>query len=126
MINLVTIIVIAILVLAFIVAPIFIGFSDRERANIIKYDLVSKLNKCIKPSDITEVLMNGYAKVPIDYALNNQILVLNDKEEDYLIEDITKAINNNSMIYKTSKKIKAKFSNEKNHPYNFLELILEK
>ena len=70
-------------------------------------------------------MSSGCAKIPIDYTLNNQILLLNDKEEDYLIEDVTKTLNNSSLACGISEKISVKFSNEKNHPYNFLVLTLE-
>ena len=111
--------------LVFTIVPIIMAYNEKDRANIIKLDLVETLGKLIKHSDKVQILSGKTVKIPIGYTLNNNILLLSDKEEDILIEDLEKYIRTRGFSYRTNIKVKVKFSNKRNHPYNFMEVWME-
>ena len=109
----------------FIIVPFIMAYNERDRMNIIKLNLVEKLGKLVKHSDEVEIISGRRVKIPIDYTLNNNILLLSDKEEDILIEDLAKHIHKKGLLYRPDIEIKVKFSNKRNHPYNFMEVWME-
>ena len=112
--------------LVFIIVPLFIiAYNEKDRVNIIKLDLVKKLGKLVKHSDEVQILSGRRVKIPIDYTLNNNILLLSDKEEDLLIKDLERHIHKRGLLYRPDVEIKVKFSNKRNHPYNFMEVWME-
>lgn len=111
--------------LVFTVVPFIMAYNERDRMNIIKLNLVEKLGKLVKHSDEVQILSGKTVKIPIDYKLNNNILLLSDKEEDILIEDLEKYMHTRGLLYRTDIKVKVKFSNKRNHPYNFMEIWME-
>lgn len=111
--------------LVFTVIPFIMAYNERDRMNIIKLNLVEKLGKLVKYSDEVQILSGKTIKIPIDYTLNNNILLLSDKEEDILIEDLEKYIRTKGLLYRNDIEVKVKFSNKRNHPYNFMEVWME-
>jgi hypothetical protein len=111
--------------LVFTVVPFIMAYNERDRMNIIKLNLVEKLGRLVKRSDEVQILSGKTIRVPIDYTLNNNILLLSDKEEDILIEDLAKHIHKRGLLYRPDIEIKVKFSNKRNHPYNFMEIWME-
>lgn len=111
--------------LVFTVVPFIMAYNERDRMNIIKLNLVEKLGNLVKHSDEVQILSGKTIRVPIDYTLNNNILLLSDKEEDILIEDLAKHIHKKGLLYRPDIEIKVKFSNKRNHPYNFMEIWME-
>ena len=111
--------------LVFTVVPFIMAYQERDRMNIIKLNLVEKLGKLVKHSDEVEIISGRRVKIPIDYTLNNNILLLSDKEEDLLIEDLENYIHKKGLLYRPDIEIKVKFSNKRNHPYNFMEVWME-
>ena len=109
----------------FIIVPFIMAYNEKNRMNIIKLNLVEKLGKLVKYSDEVKILSGKTIKIPIDYTLNNNILLLSDKEEDLLIEDLEKHIHTKGLLYRPDIKVKVKFSNKRNHPYNFMEVWME-
>ena len=112
--------------LVFTVVPFIIAYNEKDRINIIKLDLVKKLGNLVKHSDEVEIISGRTVKIPIDYTLNNNILLLSDKEEDLLIEDLGNHIHKKGLMYRPNIEIKVKFSNKRNHPYNFMEIWMER
>lgn len=110
----------------FIIVPFIMAYNERDRMNIIKLNLVEKLGKLVKHSDEVEIISGRRVKIPIDYTLNNNILLLSDKEEDLLIEDLGNHIHKKGLLYRPDIEIKVKFSNKRNHPYNFMEIWMER
>lgn len=111
--------------LVFTVVPFIMAYHERDRINIYKLNLVEKLGSLVKHSDEVQILSGKTIRVPIDYTLNNNILLLSDKEEDILIEDLAKHIHKRGLLYRPDIEIKVKFSNKRNHPYNFMEIWME-
>lgn len=111
--------------LVFTVVPFIMAYNERDRMNIIKLNLVEKLGKLVKYSDEVQILSGKTIKIPINYTLNNNILLLSDKEEDILIEDLEKYIRTKGLLYRNDIEVKVKFSNKRNHPYNFMEVWME-
>lgn len=111
--------------IVFTVVPIIMAYNEKDRANIIKLDLVEKLGKLVKYSDEVQILSGKKVKIPIDYTLNNNILLLSDKEEDLLIEGLGNHIHKKGLLHRNDIEIKVKFSNKRNHPYNFMEIWME-
>lgn len=109
----------------FIIVPFIMAYNERDRINIHKLKLVERLGNLVKHSDEVEILSGRRVKIPIDYTLNNNILLLSDKEEDLLIEDLAIHIRNKGLLYRPDIEIKVKFSNKRNHPYNFMEIWME-
>ena len=101
------------------------AYNERDRINIHKLKLVERLGSLVKHSDEVEIISGRRVKIPIDYTLNNNILLLSDKEEDLLIEDLEKHIHKRGLLYRPDIEIKVKFSNKRNHPYNFMEVWME-
>lgn len=101
------------------------AYNERDRINIHKLKLVERLGNLVKHSDEVEIISGRRVKIPIDYTLNNNILLLSDKEEDLLIEDLAIHIRNKGLLYRPDIEIKVKFSNKRNHPYNFMEIWME-
>ena len=112
--------------LVFTVVPFIMAYQERDRMNIIKLNLVEKLGRLVKHSDEVEIISGRRVKIPIDYTLNNNILLLSDKEEDLLIEDLENYIHKKGLLYRPDIEIKVKFSNKRNHPYNFMEIWMER
>ena len=110
----------------FIIVPFIMAYNERDRANIIYLNLVEKLGRLVKYSDEVEIISGRRVKIPIDYTLNNNILLLSDKEEDLLIEDLGNHIHKKGLLYRPDIEIKVKFSNKRNHPYNFMEIWMER
>ena len=111
--------------LVFSVVPFIMAYHERDRINIYKLNLVEKLGNLVKHSDEVQILSGKTIRVPIDYTLNNNILLLSDKEEDLLIEDLGNHIHKKGLLYRPDIEIKVKFSNKRNHPYNFMEVWME-
>lgn len=111
--------------LVFAVVPFIMAYHERDRINIYKLKLVEKLGNLVKHSDEVQILSGKTVKIPIDYTLNNNILLLSDKEEDILIEDLGNHIHKKGLLYRPDIEIKVKFSNKRNHPYNFMEVWME-
>jgi len=117
----------------FIIVPFFMAYNDKDKIHIIQYpssnlnliNLVEKLGKLVKRSDEINILSGKKIKIPIDYTLNNNILLLSDKEEDLLIEDLANHIRTKGLLYRPDIEVKVKFSNKRNHPYNFMEIWME-
>ena len=101
------------------------AYNERDRINIHKLKLVERLGSLVKHSDEVEIISGRRVKIPIDYTLNNNILLLSDKEEDLLIEDLGNHIHKKGLLYRPDIEIKVKFSNKRNHPYNFMEVWME-
>ena len=111
--------------LIFTVVPFIMAYNEKDRINIIKLDLVEKLGNLVKHSYEVEIISGRRVKIPIDYTLNNNILLLSDKEEDLLIEDLENYLHKKGLLYRPDIEIKVKFSNKRNHPYNFMEVWME-
>lgn len=111
--------------LIFIVVPFIMAYNERDRINIIKLNLVERLGSLVKHSYEVEIISGRRVKIPIDYTLNNNILLLSDKEEDLLIKDLENYLHKKGLLYRPDIEIKVKFSNKRNHPYNFMEVWME-
>ena len=109
----------------FIIVPFIIAYNERDRINIHKLKLVERLGNLVKPSDEVEIISGRRIKIPIDYTLKNNILLLSDKEEDLLIEDLGNHIYKKGLLHSPDIEVKVKFSNKRNHPYNFMEVWME-